>query len=151
MVESDQTHSPNAVWTVTWKFEDDSFDTLKAVAETHEYKAGACVFSEGDRADGMYLILSGKAAIVRKTRSGYEKTVNVVGDGQSFGELGLLIDRPRQASIIAQTDLTVLKITRYVLDVLHGSAPDMALMMYRMLARSLAEQLLNTQEMQPPD
>jgi CRP-like cAMP-binding protein len=151
MVESDQIRGPNGVWMVTWKFEDDSFETLKTVAETHQYKAGTCVFNEGDRADGMYLILSGKAAIVRKTRSGGDKTVAIAGDGQSFGELGLLIDRPRQASIIAQTDLKVLKITRYVLDVLHKSAPDMALMMYQMLARSLAEQLLNTQEMQRPD
>ncbi len=151
MVESDQSRSPSGVWTVTWKFEDESFETLKTIAETHEYKAGGCVFSEGDRADGMYLILSGQAAIVRKTKGGFEKTVVVVGDGQSFGELGLLIDRPRQASIIAQTNLTVLKITRYVLDVLHKSAPDMALMMYQMLARSLAEQLLSTQEMQRPD
>ena len=68
-----------------------------------------------------------------------------------FGEIGLLIDRPRHASVIAKTDLQVLKITQYALQLLHQSAPDMAFLMYQMLARSLAEQLLNTSEMQRPE
>jgi ATP-binding cassette subfamily B protein len=139
------------LWAVTWKFEDESFETLKTCAEEHTFKPGEAVFREGDPPDGMYLVLEGAALIVRKTAHGEERTVAIVTQGQSFGEIGLLIDRPRQATVSAGTDLRVLKITPTVLDLLHKSAPDMAYMMYQRLAKSLAEQLLHTQEMQRPD
>ena len=151
MVDISHIRENDGIWEVTWKFEDDSFQTLKTIAEEHNYKAGATVFAEGDAADGMYLILEGSALIIRKTKTGEERTVAIVNEGQSFGEIGLLVDRPRQATVAAGTDLKVLKITSSVLNLLHKSAPDMAYMVYQVLARSLAEQLLHTQEMQRPE
>ena len=151
MVDISHIREKNGVWEVTWKFEGDSFQTLKTIAEEHSYSAGATVFGEGDAADGMYLILEGSALIIRKTKSGLERTVAIVNEGQSFGEIGLLVDRPRQATVAAGTDLKVLKITSMVLNLLHKSAPDMAYLIYQVLARSLAEQLLHTQDMQRPE
>src|SRR5258708_33351666 len=98
----------------------------------------------------MSLIHGGSALIIRKAATGQDRTVAIVNESQSFGELGLLVDRPRMATVAAGTDLVALKITRAVLELLHKSAPDMAFMMYQVLARSLAEQLLHTQEMQRP-
>ncbi len=151
MVDASRTRNSEGVWEVTWKFEDDSFETLQTIAEHHTYPAGATVFSEGDPADGMYLILEGSALIIRKTQSGEDRTVAIITEGQSFGEIGLLVDRPRTGTAAAGTDLIVLKITRVALDLLHKNAPDMAYMMYQVLARSLAEQLLLTRDMQTPD
>jgi CRP-like cAMP-binding protein len=151
MVDISRIRNTEGVWEVTWKFEDESFDTLKEIAEHKTYKAGNTVFREGDPADGMYLITEGSALIIRKTKTGEERTVAIVNEGQSFGEIGLLVDRPRQATVAAGTELKALKITRAALELLHKSAPDMAFMMYQVLARSLAEQLLHTQEMQRPD
>jgi CRP-like cAMP-binding protein len=150
MVDMARVANQNGQWEVTWKFEDDSFETLSEIAEEHFYKAGATIFKEGDPADGMYLILEGSALIIRKTQAGEERTMAIVNEGQSFGEIGLLIDRPRQATVAAGTDLKCLKITRVALDLLHKSAPDMAYMMYQVLARSLAEQLLQTNDMKQP-
>ncbi len=151
VVNSSGVPNNNGVWEVTWKFEDDSFETLRTIAEERRYRSGATIFREGDPADGMYLIAEGAAVIVRKSNTGEPRIVATVTEGQSFGEIGLLVDRPRQASAIAGTDLIALKITRLALDLLHKSAPDMAYMMYQQLARSLAEQLLHTQDMQRPD
>lgn len=138
-------------WSVTWKIEDDSFEMLKTIAETLYFRAGTRIFHEGDRPDGMYLITQGSAVIVRRGSDRQERLVARTAEGQSFGEIGLLVDRPRQASVVAESDLEVLRITPYVLQWLHQNAPDMALMMYQVLARSLAEQLLLTQEMQRPE
>jgi CRP-like cAMP-binding protein len=150
MVDMSRVSNRNGHWEVTWKFEDDSFETLMAIAEQHTFKAGTTVFKEGDAADGMYLIVEGSALIIRQAENGEERTVGIVTEGQSFGEIGLLVDRPRRATVAAGTDLHCLKITRVGLDLLHKSAPDMAYMMYQVLARSLAEQLLQTEEMQKP-
>ena len=151
MLDVSPVRNSEGIWEVTWRFQDTSFETLQEIAERHTYKAGTTVFKEGDPADGMYLILEGSALIIRRTAAGQDRTVAIVTESQSFGELGLLVDRPRMATVAAGTDLVVLKITRTVLELLHKSAPDMAFMMYQVLARSLAEQLLHTQEMQRPD
>src|SRR5579859_6287012 len=131
MLDVSPVRNSEGVWEVTWKFNDDSFITLQEIAEQDSYKAGATIFNEGDSADGMYLILEGSALIIRKTSSGQERTVAIVTESQSFGELGLLTDRPRTATVVAGTDLRVLKITKSVLELLHKSAPDMAFMMYQ--------------------
>jgi CRP-like cAMP-binding protein len=146
MVGITQGEHKEDVWEVTWKFEDASFETLQEIAEEQVYRSGTTVFKEGDPADGMYLVLKGAAIITRKMPGGEERTVAIVTEGQSFGEVGLLVDHPRRATVVAGTDIRVLKITRTVLDLLHKNAPDMAYMMYQVLARSLAEQLMNTLE-----
>jgi CRP/FNR family transcriptional regulator, cyclic AMP receptor protein len=151
MVDLTRTRNRDGHWEVTWKFEDDSFETLRTIAEEHSYKAGMTVFKEGDQPDGMYLILQGTAKIIRRSVSGEDRLIGTTREGQSFGEIGLLVARPRHATVQAETDLRCLKITRLVLDLMHNSAPDMAYMMYQVLARSLAEQLLTTQEMQRPE
>jgi CRP-like cAMP-binding protein len=151
MVDISRIRNVEGAWEVTWQFADDSFETLKTIAEEHTYKAGATVFKEGDAADGMYLVTEGSVLIIRKTKTGEERTVAIITEGQSFGEIGLLVDRPRQATAAAGTDMRCLKITKAALDLLHKEAPDMAFMMYQVLARSLAEQLLQTQDMQRPD
>jgi len=146
MVDITRLRSVGSIWEVTWKFEDASFETLKTLAEEHSYPAGKTVFLENDKPDGMYLVLEGSALIVRKDAQGQEHTIGIVSEDQSFGEIGLVTDRPRAATVVAGTDLRVLKITRYVLQLLHESAPDLALLMYQALCRTLAEQLIHMQE-----
>src|SRR5215470_11035574 len=118
MVDITSLRNLGDVWEVTWKFEDSSFETLKTIAEEHAYPAGAVVFREGDKADGMYLVLEGSALIVRK-KNGEDQTIAIVTQDQSFGEIGLVTDRPRTGTVIAGTDLRVLKVTRYALKLLH--------------------------------
>ena len=146
MFDVSQLRNEGDIWEVTWKFEDSSFETLKTIAEEHVYPAGATVFKEGDIADGMYLVIDGSALIIRKNLRGTPETIGIVMKDQSFGEIGLVAERPRRATVAAGTDLRVLKITKYALKLLHESAPDMALMMYQALARTLAEQLIHVQE-----
>jgi CRP/FNR family transcriptional regulator, cyclic AMP receptor protein len=150
MAEITRVQHKDGVWEVTWRFDDTSFHTLSTLAEEKVFPSGHIVFREGDAPDGMYLILDGSAVIVRRTSTGEERAVGIITEGQSFGELGLLSAHPRRATISAGTDLRVLKITATVLDLLHASAPDIAYMMYRALAQTLAEQLLQTQDMQSP-
>src|SRR5689334_2242686 len=105
MVDASRVQNSEGIWEVTWKFEDDSFETLQTIAEHHDFPAGTTVFKEGDPADGMYLILDGTVLIIRKTQAGEERTVAIVTAGQSFGEIGLLVERPRTATAAAGTDL----------------------------------------------
>jgi len=71
--------------------------------------AGEVVLAEGAPGDRFYLIESGIAEV---TRGGVE--VNRLGPGDAFGEIALLRDVPRQATVRAVEDLTLYALEREV-------------------------------------
>lgn len=135
-------------WEVTWRFEDESFEVLQSNGEELTYEARATIISEGSPAEGMYLVLSGFALVmVRDPQSGSSRTIGIVEQGQSFGELGLLVRRPHMATVIAGTDLRVLKITPRVLEEIEVEAPHVSIALYKKLASTLAERIVNTSDL----
>lgn len=88
-------------WLVTWSLVGETFDMLCAYAEEMRFGAGDIIFSQGDPSDGMYLILEGMALIFTTDKTGGERALSLVTEGQSFGELGLLTGQPRNASVAA--------------------------------------------------
>jgi CRP-like cAMP-binding protein len=130
-------------WEVTWQFDGQAFEPLRSMGEELTYAAQATVFKQGDGPDGMYLVLSGYALVVTVDKdTGIEHTVGIVAQGQSFGELGLLIEQPRLATVVAGTELRVLKITPEILERIEQNAPQSAVILYKKLARTIAEQLV---------
>ncbi len=129
-------------WEVTWQFKGEEFEPLRKMGETIDYKAQATVFEQGQMADGMYLVLKGYALVIAIDEGGVERTVGIVVQGQSFGELGLLIQQPRLATVVAGTDLKVLKFTPETLKNVENQAPLSAAILYKKLARTLGEQLI---------
>lgn len=79
---------------------------LAVVAKHSEHltvKAGTEMTTEGRIGYEFYVILDGKAAV---SRDG--KQINVLGPGDSFGELSLLDRAPRNATVTAETDIDAL-------------------------------------------
>ena len=75
------------------------------------FKAGETIIEEGDEGSWAYVILSGKARVFKNTGSG-EITLAVMDNGQVFGEMALIEDRPRSASVTAETNLKLRVINR---------------------------------------
>lgn len=136
-------------WEVSWRFDGDEFEALRKVCEEQTFAVEETIFKQGEPADCMYLILDGYALALRTDKdSGSEHAVSIVPEGQSFGELGLLMKQRRTATITAGTDLKVLKITLDALKKLEKSRPASAMTLYKKLARTLAEQLVATEAAQ---
>jgi CRP-like cAMP-binding protein len=127
-------------WLVTWGFAGEEFEALRAYADEVSYPARATIFSEGDPSDGMYLVLEGMVLVFTIDENGKERTLSIVTEGQSFGELGLLIGQSRNATIAAGLDVKLLKITPDKLEQLEKEKPALAMKMYKTLAQTLAEQ-----------
>ena len=72
-----------------------------------ELPAGTTVIREGDVGDRFYVIRSGRAAVVKA-----QQLLSTLGDGEYFGEIALLRDVPRTATVTAETDLDVLVLER---------------------------------------
>jgi CRP-like cAMP-binding protein len=78
------------------------------LTEEQRYMEGARVVREGDVGDTFYVILEGQAKVV----SGSGRVVNRLRPGDFFGEISLLDGGPRTASVVAETELTMLALTR---------------------------------------
>lgn len=81
--------------------------------EILNYENGEKVFSEGQKGNTFYLIIEGKAVAFKKNPlSGEDEEVYKYRETMYFGELALLGDQPRAASIIAVDQLKVARIDR---------------------------------------
>lgn len=131
-------------WLVTWGFEGEAFETLRSYAQEVSFPARATIFAEGDPSDGMYLVLQGMALVLSHDEEGQERTISIVTEGQSFGELGLLVSQPRNATVAAGLDVRLLKITPETLVRLEHEKPELMLRMYKTLAQTLAAQWIRS-------
>jgi CRP-like cAMP-binding protein len=77
---------------------EDEDDGARAFAD------GTVVFREGDEADGLYLILSGRAAVLSE-KGGDLIHLRTLHEGQCFGELGVIKGAPRSATVVARGPL----------------------------------------------
>ena len=77
------------------------------------YKKGAMIVTQGQGGEGFFIVTSGKAEAVRRRADGEEIVVNTFSPTDFFGELALLDDGPRTATIIASEDTTCVVLVRW--------------------------------------
>jgi len=70
------------------------------------HRAGTVLFRQGDAGEKFYLIKQGRVDVVRTT-DGIARSVAKLGRGDFFGEAALMLDVPRNATIVAEEDLEV--------------------------------------------
>ncbi len=78
----------------------------EAVRQEH-FHAGEIIFDDGDFGDKFYSIVKGKAEIVKDGN-----VLTTIGEGQIFGEIALIEDSARTATIRAKTDVDVISVAR---------------------------------------
>jgi CRP-like cAMP-binding protein len=97
------------------------------------------IVHEGEPGDGLYLILSGNAQVSRGGEGADPgRSLGSLGPFRSFGEISLLVDVPRTATVTASSALRCVKLTRDQLTQVEDREPKLALRLYRLVAESLA-------------
>lgn len=77
--------------------DDTVIDSLIARAVHLDRVRGDCIFAEGDQADSLYIVVSGRIAIANKSFDGRESVVALMEPGDLFGEMSLFDDLGRSA------------------------------------------------------
>lgn len=83
---------------------------LQGEAEWLCLPGGQVLFSEGDQPDALYLVLAGALAISAGKLVEHGTMIGQIQVGETVGEMGLLSDRPRSATVIALRDCSLLRI-----------------------------------------
>jgi serine/threonine-protein kinase len=78
------------------------------------HAAGDIIIREGEAGEAAYIIVSGKCRAFRQA-DGREETLTTMGPGDVFGEMALLLDEPRAASVQAEEPVTLLVLDRATL------------------------------------
>lgn len=111
--------------------------TLRAIGDAKIYPPGTLLTRQGETERTYYVIESGNAVVSRTLDSGEEQVLNTLGPRQSFGEMALLDDNPRLATIKTLTEVTVLEITADQFKALIQADPDLALHITRRVLSNL--------------
>jgi NADH dehydrogenase len=109
------------------------------------FEAGEAVFERGDFGDKVYFIIRGEVTIERDG-----VVLATLKNGDVFGEVALVSNRPRNASARATTALDVLVVSREAFKELLGHLPGMSETMEGIVAKHLGHPLDLKEEMQKP-
>jgi len=106
------------------------------------FKAGETIIEEGEEGSSAFVILSGKARVLKQTGS-QEITLATMESGQVFGEMALIENRPRSATIKAETNIKLRVINRQQFNELLKENPSTLIP----IMKSLFERLRQASEM----
>ena len=118
------------------KMETSRLKLLAFASEIVSFQHGDIVFNSGDSADYAYVIMDGAVDIITETDSGPVVT-DTLRQNQLIGELGLLNNTPRIATLIANGDLQAMKITAEMFFRILRENSEVALDVIRMLSDKL--------------
>lgn len=106
------------------------------------------IFHQGEKGEEMYLILSGSVKVLAESE-GKVKVLNILEEGELFGEMALLGEGVRTASVHAETDVELLRIDYNALERVRRRNPRISAKIYFNIASILSERVktLNIQQL----
>ncbi len=120
------------------KIEPSKLKLLAFTSERLTYAEKETLFAQGDAGDAAYIIIGGEADIIVNTPGG-PLVVATLKQNEIVGEIAILCDVPRTATVRAKTQLTTLRITKDLFFNLVIEFPQIAVEIMRELAHRLEQ------------
>ena len=111
------------------------------ICSEQNYTKDAVLFSKGDVADCLYILVEGTIKLV--IENGGNITYSLSDPGEVFGWASMLESGLRTASGVCATDLKVVRIEKEKLDSIFNTHPEVGLMVLKRLAKVISERLSN--------
>jgi CRP-like cAMP-binding protein len=128
-------------WGLLSSLAEDDRNEIISAARHRTFARGEVLVHEGDPADSLHLVASGRVAVRVSTASGERATLNVLSPGDYFGELSLVRrgDRRRTATVVALEPTETLVISVATFDELCARQPAVAQLLIAALARRVEQ------------
>ncbi|HPA91476.1 MAG TPA: Crp/Fnr family transcriptional regulator [Quisquiliibacterium sp.] len=114
-------------------------DALAAGSARRSYPKGRTIVSEGEPSQSMYILLAGRAKVQRSDAEGKEVILAVLGSGEFFGEMSLIDDSPRSASVITLESCEFMAVSKDAFKTMLQQSPEVSMAVMRGLVRRLRE------------
>lgn len=120
-------------------FSDQQISTLLNYVQHRSFPRNVYVMQAGDEGDSMYVMLSGKVKIVIADEQGREVILGFLGSQDFFGEMGILDDQPRSASVYTLEPCEMLRLSKSGFVSCIKENVDVAMLVIRNLVRRLRD------------
>jgi CRP/FNR family cyclic AMP-dependent transcriptional regulator len=87
-------------------------EVLTSVVSRKSFPRGTTIIAAGDMTDSLYVIISGRLKVMMSDDDGGEVILAILGPNEFFGEMGLLDDAPRSASVVAIEPCELLSLSK---------------------------------------
>lgn len=114
---------------------------LARLATAQQYAPGQVIVRQGDSGLGLYIIASGAVEVRKERLDAAPILLNTLGPGEFFGEMALLDDYPRSATVAAREQTECLTLTKWHFLAELESHPEMAVPMLSVLSRRIRDAL----------
>lgn len=123
------------------------FEAIRVAKETRsrEVKAGDTIIEEGSNGDALFILKEGAASAYRGEGTARQR-LNSFRPGDNFGEISLIDRQPRSASVIADTDCTLIEIGGKAFDSLLNQEPELEKKLLRALLHDLCRKIRKTNQ-----
>ena len=119
---------------------------LAFASEKLTFSEGQALFAQGDIGNAAFIIMHGEAEVITEGPGG-EITVATLGKNQFIGEIAILIDVPRTATVRAMTEVTVLVISKDMFYRMVSEFPEIGIEVMRDLAHRLEQTTIQLRQM----
>jgi len=120
-------------------FPDEQLRTLVTVVTRRSAPRGSIIMAAGDPTDSLYLVISGRLKVMMGDADGKEVILSILGPGEFFGEMGLIDDSPRSASVVTIEPCELLSLARRDFKKCLAENFEMTMTVMRGLVRRLRE------------
>lgn len=120
-------------------FPEDQLRLLAGVVTRRSAPRSTTVIAAGDATDSLYIVLSGRLKVMMSDADGKEVILSILGSGEFFGEMGLIDDAPRSASVVAIESCELLSIAKRDFKKCLAENFEMTMAVMRGLVRRLRE------------
>src|SRR5437764_13397291 len=112
---------------------------LTGLVSRKSFPRGASIIAAGDITECLYVVISGRMKVMMSDDEGREVILAILGSNEFFGEMGLIDDHPRSASVVALEACEVLSLTKRDFKKCLAENFEMAMAVMRGLVRRLRE------------
>ena len=99
------------------------------------FKKGDMLIEQGQRGLGLMIIVSGEVKVIKTLADGRELEVATLGSGEFIGEISVLDDAPRSASVVALEDTECLSLASWTFTAAMKNHPEIALQVLPVVAK----------------
>ena len=126
--------------------EDDELERVAEICKEQSFKFGQTIFKEGEPGNRLYIISTGDVRISRVVPGSGEEALTVLKPGACFGEMAVFDRSERSTDAIANTDCTLITISRSDFEILLDFNRDVAYKVLWAVVRLLCERLRITND-----
>jgi serine/threonine-protein kinase len=123
-------------------FSEEELSSVMQMSRREKYNEGETIVQQGAGGSMMYLVVKGRVSI-RKTSEEKEIEIKQAGSGEWFGEMAVISQMPRSASVVALRSTEVLALSGAVL---RSASPFLSMKLYRNIASHLSERIRERDE-----